>query len=125
MLNITAVGHLGKDPELRTTQSGQEITSFSLGVSVFANGEKQTEWIRCSLWGKRGETFRNYCQKGSQVTVSGKGFHNTWTGKEGEVTDFCIDVQDFSLPAREQKQEPVQTGACPMPAATTAEEIPF
>ena len=46
MLNITAVGRLGKDPELRTTQSGQEITSFSLGVSVFANGEKQTEWIR-------------------------------------------------------------------------------
>ena len=34
MLNITAVGRLGKDPELRTTQKGQEITSFSLGVCL-------------------------------------------------------------------------------------------
>ena len=41
MLNITAVGRLGKDPELRTTQKGQEITSFSLAVNVFAKGEQR------------------------------------------------------------------------------------
>ena len=62
MLNITAVGRLGKDPELRTTQSGQEITSFSLAVNVFAKGEQRTVWLKCSIWGKRGETLRNYCQ---------------------------------------------------------------
>ena len=108
MLNITAVGRLGKDPELRTTQKGQEITSFSLAVNVYQNGEQQTEWIKCSLWGKRGEVFRQYVTKGSQVTVSGKAFHDTWAGKDGNVTDFCIDVQDFSLPPREQ---PAAVGA--------------
>ena len=125
MLNITAVGRLGKDPELRTTQKGQEITSFSLAINVFAKGEEQTVWLKCSLWGKRGETLRNYCQKGSQITISGKLFQDTWTNKDNEeVVDLAVDVQDFSLPARELKQEPEQTGACPMPAATTA-EIPF
>ena len=64
MLNITAVGRLGKDPELRTTQKGQEITSFSLGVSVFAKGEQQTVWLKCSIWGKRGDTLRQYCHQG-------------------------------------------------------------
>ena len=92
MLNITAVGRLGKDPELRTTQKGQEITSFSLSVSVFAKGEQQTVWLKCSIWGKRGETLRNYCSKGQQITISGKLFEDEWMGKEGEVTDLCVDV---------------------------------
>ena len=106
MLNITAVGRLGKDPELRTTQSGQEITSFSLGVNIYAKGEQRTEWLNCSIWGKRGEIFRQYVTKGQQVTITGKAFHDTWMGKEGEtVKDFCIDVQDFCLPAREQPQQ--------------------
>ena len=70
MLNITAVGHLGKDPELRTTQSGQEITGFSLGVTTFSNGEKQTEWLVCSIWGKRGETLPpTIARRAQQVTV--------------------------------------------------------
>ena len=65
MLNITAVGRLGKDPELRTTQKGQEITSFSLGVSVFAKGEQQTVWLKCYIWGKRGVT-RQYSARASR-----------------------------------------------------------
>ena len=119
MLNITAVGRLGKDPELRTTQSGQEITSFSLGVSVFAKGEQQTVWLKCSIWGKRGETLRNYCSKGQQITISGKLFQDTWMGKEGEVTDLAVDVQDFSLPPREQPQQQAA------PAAAVTGDIPF
>ena len=119
MLNITAVGRLGKDPELRTTQKGQEITSFSLGVSVFAKGEQQTVWLKCSIWGKRGETLRNYCSKGQQITISGKLFEDEWLNKDGEtVKDLCVDVQDFSLPPREQPQQQAA------PAAVTA-DIPF
>ena len=41
-----------------------------------------------------------------QVTISGKAFHDTWMGKDGEtVKDLCVDVQDFSLPPREQPQQ--------------------
>ena len=118
MLNITAVGRLGKDPELRTTQSGQEITSFTLAVNIFAKSEQRTEWIKCSLFGKRGDVFRQYVKKGQQVTITGKAFHDTWQGKDGEVNDFCVDVQDFSLPPREQPQQQAA------PAAATA-DIPF
>ena len=129
MLNITAVGRLGKDPELRTTQSGQEITSFSLGVNIFAKGEQRTEWLKCSIWGKRGEVFRQYVTKGQQVTITGKAFHDTWMGKDGEVNDFCVDVQDFCLPPREQPQEQAVGAAAGQwnakPLKPDTDEIPF
>ena len=107
MLNITAVGRLGKDPELRTIPGKDyEITAFSLAVNVFAKGEEQTVWLKCSLWGKKGEVFREYVRKGSQVTISGKLFQDEWVNKDGEtVKDICVDVQDFSLPPREQPQQ--------------------
>ena len=121
MLNITAVGRLGKDPELRTIPGKDyEITAFSLAVNVFAKGEEQTVWLKCSLWGKRGDTFRQWVSKGQQVTISGKLFQDEWVNKDGEtVTDICVDVQDFSLPPKEQPQQ--QSSA---PALDVA-EIPF
>lgn len=119
MLNITAVGRLGKDPELRTTQKGQEVTSFSLAVNVFAKGEQQTVWLECSLWGKRGETVRNYCSKGQQITIVGALSQDEWVDKNGEtVKRLQVDVRDFSLPPREQPQQQAA------PAAVTA-DIPF
>ena len=120
MLNITAVGRLGKDPELRTTQKGQEVTSFSLAVNIYAKGEQQTVWLECSLWGKRGDTFRQYVAKGSQVTVVGALSEDEWTDKNGEpVKRLQVDVKDFSLPPREQPA-PAAVGA-----GSSSEEIPF
>ena len=45
-------------------------------------------------------------QKGQQITISGKLFEDEWLNKDGEtVKDLCVDVQDFSLPPREQPQQ--------------------
>ena len=96
MLNITAVGRLGKDPELRTTQSGQEITKLLPRRQHLCQGRATHRMAVCSIWGKRGEVFRQYVSKGQQVTITGKAFHDTWQGKDGEVNDFCVDVADFA-----------------------------
>ena len=126
MLNGTAVGHLGKEPELRTTSKGQEVTSFSLGVTVFAKGEKQTEWLKCAIWGKRGETFRQFVHKGDQVTVTGSMWHETWQGKEGPVTDLAMEVRDFSLPAKPKEEDRPMTWSQPAAAPVpTSDAIPF
>lgn len=124
MLNATAVGRLGKEPELRTTKTGQEITSFSLGVTVYAKGEKQTEWLKCTIWGKRGETFRQYVHKGDQITVTGSVWHETWQGKEGPVTDLAMNVKDFSLPVKVKEDDQPMTWSQPAAAPVTA-DIPF
>ena len=129
MLHATAVGRLGKDPELRSTASGKEVTGFSLGISVYAKGEKQTVWLKCSLWGKRGDTLRQYCHKGDQITVTGPIFQETWQGKDGPVTDLAMDVQDFTLPAA-PKEPAAAVASTPSqwnqaPLVPDNDEVPF
>ena len=86
MLNTTAVGRLGKDPEVRTTKSGQEVTAFSLGVNIYAKDEKQTVWLKCSIWGKRAERpSANTSTKVLKVTIAGNLSQDEWVNKDGET----------------------------------------
>jgi single-strand DNA-binding protein len=98
MLNIAAVGNLGRDPELRDAGSSQ-VASFSLGVRT---GQDETTWINCSVWGKRAETVMRFFKKGSQVTVAGQAKLRTYQKKDGtEGQSLELNVSDFSLPPRE------------------------
>ncbi|MCB1742728.1 MAG: single-stranded DNA-binding protein [Gammaproteobacteria bacterium] len=74
---VILLGHLGKDPETRHIQSGQQVTSFSLATSERykdRSGERQekTEWHRCVCWGRLAEIADQYLTKGAQVYVEGK-----------------------------------------------------
>jgi single-strand DNA-binding protein len=88
MLNhITLMGRLVRDPELRTTQSGTPVASFTLAVdrdySGRDGGEKQTDFIDCVAWRGTGEFVSKYFQKGSMAVVSGRLQIRDWTDKEG------------------------------------------
>ena len=98
MLNITAVGNLGRDPELREAGSSQ-VASFSIAVST---GKDETAWINCSLWGKRADVAMQYLKKGSRITVAGSGKLRTYQKKDGtEGQSLELNVSDFTLPPRE------------------------
>lgn len=71
MFQITAAGHIGKDAVIRNTQSGDPVVSFSVGCKVQKGREQSTEWLSCSIWGKRGEALAQYLVKGQSVTVTG------------------------------------------------------
>ena len=75
MLNITAHGNLGRDPELKNTPNGNQVCSFSLAVST---GRDETTWINCQVWGKRAQTASEYLRKGSKITVAGRGKLRTY-----------------------------------------------
>src|SRR3990172_12825676 len=71
------VGHLGRDPELRYTQAGDGVCSFSVATSrKYTNkvGEKieETTWFKVAVWGKMGEACQEYLKKGSLVLVEGE-----------------------------------------------------
>ena len=76
MLRIELIGHVGRDPEMRYTPSGQAVTSFSVAHTeqFTSNGEtrKKTIWIRVSTWGKLAETCNTSVKKGMLVRVEGK-----------------------------------------------------
>jgi len=86
---ITLVGNLGSDPEMRYTPSGVPVTSFSLAVNkswTGQDGQKQdkTTWFRITTWRKQAEIVSQYLTKGRQVLVIGEVEEaRPWTDKDG------------------------------------------
>jgi len=98
MNSINFTGNLGQDAEVRAIPSGKKITTFSVALSSGWGDNKITTWMRCNLWGDRGEKVAQYLTKGSQVGVSGEFSAREWTDKEGVVKTSCeVNVQDVTL----------------------------
>ena len=70
MNNLTIAGNIGKNAELRRTQSGKDVASFSVAVSK--GRDQETIWFDCSLWGERGAKLVQYLTKGTKVCVQGE-----------------------------------------------------
>lgn len=81
MQSITVTGGLGRDAELKTTQSGDDILSFSVGSTQGYGERKTTNWFRCTVWGKRGRSIAQYLTKGTKVTVQGELSIGEYDGK--------------------------------------------
>ncbi len=74
---LTIVGNLGRDPEMRYTQSGQAVCSFNVATNrrwTGGDGQQQEEtvWFRVSVWGKQAESCNQYLNKGRQVLCEGR-----------------------------------------------------
>ena len=87
MLNkIILMGRLTRDPELRRTQSGTAVTSFSLAVDrdfKSQNGEKETDFIDIVAWRNTAEFVSKYFTKGRMAVVEGRLQIRDWTDKDG------------------------------------------
>jgi len=87
MLNhIVLMGRLTRDPELRHTQQGTAVASFSLAVDRdfgSRDGEKQTDFIDIVAWRSTAEFVSKYFTKGRMAVVSGRLQIRDWTDKEG------------------------------------------
>lgn len=88
---VIIVGNLGRDPELRYTQGGIPVCSFSVAVTTISGGGQQqqqgaerqekTTWFRVSAWRELGERCQQYLAKGRQVMVIGTVDVNTYVDK--------------------------------------------
>lgn len=68
----TFTGRLGADGELRTTQSGEKVLGFRVANDVGFGDRKTTQWVDCSIWGRRAESLAPHLTKGKSVVVSGE-----------------------------------------------------
>jgi len=101
--NVQLIGRLGKDPEVRTFESGKKMASFSIATSdTYKNqkGEKvqDTQWHNLVIWGKLADVAGQYLKKGSEIAVSGKLIHRNYETSAGEkkyITE--INVHDFLM----------------------------
>lgn len=113
-------GNLGNNAEQRTTQGGTAVCQFSLAVTSGYGDKKQTTWVRCNLWGNRGESLAPYLLKGTQVVVSGEISLRTWEKDGKEKTSLELRVNDLTLVGG--KREGTQTQQASAPARNNAPE---
>lgn len=96
-------GNLTRDPELRSTTTGNSVCRFGVAVnrSFRVNGElrEETSFIDCTAWGKTGETISQYLHKGSAILLSGRLSQSTWEDKETGQKRSRVEivVDDFNF----------------------------
>ena len=91
---VMLIGNLGKDPEIRTTNSGTRVATLSVATSrrwKSSSGEDQekTEWHRVILWNNRGtglaDVAEKYLKKGDRVYIEGRIEYRSWEDREGNT----------------------------------------
>ena len=99
--NVSLTGRLTRDVDLRYTQSGTAVGSFTLAVDrqfTNAQGQRETDFINCVIWRKSAENFSNFTRKGSLVGVEGHIQTRTYDNAQGQrvyVTE--VVVENFAL----------------------------
>ena len=124
MLNhITVMGRLTRDPELRRTQGGVPVASFSIACDRDfkdkATGERTTDFIDVVAWRSTGEFVSKYLTKGRMAVVSGRLQIRDWTDKEGgkrRSAEVVADEVYFGDSKSKDSQEP-PASAGPFPGA--------
>ena len=111
MLNkIILMGRLTRDPELRRTESGTAVCSFSIAVDrdfKSKNGEKETDFIDIVSWRATAEFVSKYFTKGRMAVVEGRLQIRDWTDKEGGKRRSAEVIADGG----EEDDVPAYTGA--------------
>ena len=96
MNKVFLIGNLTRDPELRTTQSGVSVCSFTIAVnrrrpSNAEAGQPEADFFRVTAWRERGELCAKYLAKGRKVCVIGPVSVRTFTGNDG-TTRASLEV---------------------------------
>lgn len=97
---VILIGNLGRDPEVRSTPSGQPVASFTLATSrrwrdKSGQKQEQTEWHQIVVWGKQAEIAGQYLTKGKQIFLEGRLQTRSWddrqTGEKRYRTEVVCD----------------------------------
>lgn len=98
---VTLIGNVGQDPEVRSTQNGGRVATFSLATTRSWNGpngdrQEKTEWHRCVAWniGKGqglADIIERYVHKGDKLYVEGRIEYRQWQDKEN-VTRYTTEI---------------------------------
>ena len=112
MNRIILLGRLTKEPEVRYTNTGKVVASFTMAVDrpfTGQDGKRVADFIPVVIWGKPAETIGNYVQKGHRVLVEGRLQIRSYDGKDGQkrwVTEVIADRFEFIEKAGDKAAKP-------------------
>ena len=143
----TLIGNIGQDPEIRSTQNGGKVATFSLATTRTWNGaggdrQEKTEWHRCVVWntGTKGpglaDVVEKYVRKGEKLFVEGRIEYRQWQDKDNQTrytTEINVrelillggkgggggggDFDSDSAPSRSRSSAPARSAGSSAPAA--------
>lgn len=110
MNKVILFGNIGKDPEIRTTESGKKLAKFSLATQSFRkdkDGNKITDWHNIVVWDKLADLCEKYVKKGSAIIVEGEITYRNYENKEGQkvyMTEIICNNLHFTGKKEGQKE---------------------
>ena len=116
MLNrVILMGRITHDLELKQTQSGNAVLSFTIAVErnyALQGQERQTDFISCVAWKKTAEFINNYFAKGRMIAIEGNLQTRTYDDKNGTkhyVTEVVVDSVSFTGETKQQSGQTHET----------------
>ena len=132
---VTLIGNLGKDPEIRSTTSGDEVASFSLATSESwkdkNTGERKnkTEWHNIVVFNKGLVSLaKNYLKKGSKIFLEGTIKTRKWQDKEGQdkyTTEIVLGPYNSSITMLDSREKPQEATSQTQVEPSFDDDIPF
>jgi single-strand DNA-binding protein len=112
---VTLLGRLGKDVDLKYTQSGKAVATLTLAVDDGYGESKHTSWFNIVCWNKTAENVAKYCVKGSQVAITGRLSQRSWDDKDGNKR-YTIEViaDRVQFIGAKKQDEPAGNGVPPV-----------
>jgi single-strand DNA-binding protein len=128
MNKVFLIGNLTRDPELRTTQTGVSVCSFTIAVnrrrsSNAEAGQPEADFFRVSAWRQLGEICAKYLAKGRKVSVVGTVSASAYMGNDGQPRaglEVQADDVEFLTPRGEAGEAPAYAPAAPAPQPNNA-----
>lgn len=119
MNEATIMGHIGKEPEIRTTSNGKKMAMFSVATSEYwkdksGENQTQTQWHNIVAWGANADVAEKFLKKGMNIVVKGKITYNTYQDKAGEnrtVTQIVVEKIIFSFKQLKEMKENDEDGS--------------
>lgn len=118
--NVTLVGRLTREPELRYTPTNQAVATFSIAVNrpfKNADGEREADFINCVMWRQQAENFANWANKGNLIGIVGRIQTRNYENQQGQrvyVTE--VVAENFQmLESRQERGASTQTQSYQQP----------
>lgn len=132
---VMLIGHVGDDPEIRSTPNGNTLAKFSVATSRTwkdKDGQQQekTEWHRCTAWGKLADIIGMYVKKGKQLYVEGSVEYSQ-TESDGQIRYWTdINVRDMQMLGSRSDEgswtsSPEASPEPPKPNSKPDDDLPF
>lgn len=134
---ITAVGNVGGDAEMRYTPQGVAVASFTVATNrSYKSGDEKVEettWFRVTCWGKMAETANSYVRKGMKILIAGRletdaatGGPRVWVDKQGNSrASFEITAETMRFLSWANDEAPTGPASKRAPEGVDEDYIPF